>query len=109
MAKTRRPKQQKVAPPREGNPEGDEPKFRIRPQRPRTSPHGDIAWSVALKTVFRYARSSGPAGNPGASRPARSTQTGSRTFDQRCAVRVMYSPNKTSGQWRAHGVYIARE
>jgi type IV secretory pathway VirD2 relaxase len=110
MAKTRRPKREKVALPHEGNPEGDEPKFRIRPQRPRTSPHGDIAWSVALKTVFRYARSSRrPAGNRGASRTVGSTRTGSRTFDQRCAVRVTYSPNKTSGQWRAHGVYIARE
>ena len=33
----------------------------------------------------------------------------SRAFDQRCAVRVTYSPNRTKGQWRAHGVYIARE
>ena len=109
MAKTRWPKREKVALPHEGNTEGDEPKFRIRPQRPRTSPYGDIAWSVALKTVFRYARSSGAAANRGASRPAWSTRIASRQFDQRCAVRVTYSPNKTSGQWRAHGVYIARE
>ena len=32
-----------------------------------------------------------------------------RQFNQRCAVRTMYSANKTTGQWRAHGRYIARE
>jgi hypothetical protein len=30
-------------------------------------------------------------------------------FNQRCAVRVVYAPNRTPGQWRAHGRYIARE
>jgi type IV secretory pathway VirD2 relaxase len=30
-------------------------------------------------------------------------------FHQRVAVRVTYSTNKTAGQWRAHGHYIARE
>jgi len=32
-----------------------------------------------------------------------------KRFNQRCAVRVIYSRNKTSGQWRAHGRYIVRE
>ena len=32
-----------------------------------------------------------------------------RPFRQRCAVRVSYSPNKTRGQWQAHGRYIVRE
>ena len=30
-------------------------------------------------------------------------------FHQRVAVRVTYSTNKTPGQWKAHGRYIARE
>ncbi|HEV8590977.1 MAG TPA: hypothetical protein VGQ55_02665, partial [Pyrinomonadaceae bacterium] len=30
-------------------------------------------------------------------------------YKQRCAIRVTYSANKTSGQWKAHGRYIARE
>lgn len=30
-------------------------------------------------------------------------------FYQRVAVRVTYSTNKTPGQWKAHGRYIARE
>jgi hypothetical protein len=29
--------------------------------------------------------------------------------NQRCAVRVSYSPNKTKGQWRAHGRYLERD
>jgi type IV secretory pathway VirD2 relaxase len=109
MGKTRRPKRDKVAPPREGKPEGDEPKFRLRPQRPRTSPQGDMAWSIALKTVYRYARNSGSARKGANKQSAPGVRTGSRAFDQRCAVRVTYSPNRTKGQWRAHGVYIARE
>jgi hypothetical protein len=28
---------------------------------------------------------------------------------QRCAVRVTYAPNRTRGQWSAHGRYLARE
>lgn len=109
MGRTRRPKRDKVAPPREGKPEGDEPKFRLHPQRPRTSPQGDMAWSIALKTVYRYARNSGSAGKRASSHTTRGVRTGNRAFDQRCAVRVTYSPNRTKGQWRAHGVYIARE
>src|SRR3954449_2122833 len=109
MGKIRRPKRDKAAPPREGNSEGDEPRFRLRPQRPRTSPQGDMAWSIALKTVYRYARSSGSARKGASTQSAPGVRTGSRTFDQRCAVRVTYSPNRAKGQWRAHGVYIARE
>jgi type IV secretory pathway VirD2 relaxase len=32
-----------------------------------------------------------------------------RAYSQRCAVRVTYSNNKATGQWRAHGRYLARE
>src|SRR5882762_649912 len=32
-----------------------------------------------------------------------------RSYNQRCAVRVTYAKNTTKGQWRAHGRYIARE
>lgn len=32
-----------------------------------------------------------------------------RPYNQRCAVRVMYSRNTVKGQWRAHGRYVARE
>jgi hypothetical protein len=32
-----------------------------------------------------------------------------KRFNQRCAVRVIYSRNKAAGQWRAHGRYIMRD
>ena len=32
-----------------------------------------------------------------------------KRFNQRCAVRVIYSRNKTAGQWFAHGRYLMRE
>src|SRR5580658_8123203 len=34
---------------------------------------------------------------------------GTRLYNQRCAVRVMYAKNTVAGQWRAHGRYVARE
>lgn len=85
--------------------EGDD--FRVRPNRPHAGGKGEArAWSTALRTVLRYAGTS--------RRSNKSTGSGSgggagRRFNQRCAVRTMYTANKTAGQWRAHGRYIARE
>jgi hypothetical protein len=39
--------------------------------------------------------------------PGRANQT--KSFHQRCAVRVTYSRNAVRGQWRAHGRYVARD
>lgn len=85
----------------------DEREFRIRPRRPVGTRRADDAraWSVAFKRVLHYARMSKGAGR----RQSGSGPAGMQTFNQRCAVRVMYSPNKTAGHWRAHGRYIARE
>ena len=81
--------------------------FRLRPNRPRSGGESEArAWSTALKTILRYA---------GTSRRSRfSMNSGSgadsrKRFNQRCAVRTMYTTNKTGGQWKAHGRYIARE
>jgi len=84
-----------------------EREFRIRPRRPRTSRENEASpWSPGMRTVVRYARSS-------RRRQKRRSHSESgvsrRQYNQRCAVRVMYSPNRTSGQWRAHGRYIARD
>jgi type IV secretory pathway VirD2 relaxase len=74
----------------------------MRPEARR----GEVAaWSKALSTVLRYARSSIRRASTGSSGAA----TESRVHHQRCTVRVMYTANKISGQWRAHGRYIARE
>jgi type IV secretory pathway VirD2 relaxase len=37
------------------------------------------------------------------------SRSGRAPLSQRCAVRVTYSRNKNTGQWRAHGHYLARE
>jgi type IV secretory pathway VirD2 relaxase len=55
---------------------------------------------------MHYARSSRKARNRGTSGgKGRSTPP----YLQRCAVRVTYLNNKTRGQWKAHGRYLARE
>lgn len=85
----------------------DEREFRLRPQKPKAkrSERPERTWAAGFKIVMHYARSSrrmhskGTAG--GGKPPSR--------FRQRCAVRVTYSPNRISGQWRAHGRYIERE
>ncbi len=80
--------------------------FRLRPRKPRTGSQSESrAWSIALKTVFRYARSSSRGSRKGSG----ASPVGRSAFNQRCAVRIVYSPNRTTGQWRAHGRYIVRE
>jgi len=85
----------------------DEREFRLRPQppKPNKAPRPGRTWSLAFKTVMHYARTSRRLGAGGAA-------TGgppSNRFRQRCAVRVTYSPNRVSGQWRAHGKYLSRD
>jgi hypothetical protein len=84
----------------------DERKTRLRPPKP-SRPRGErIAWSSGFKLLMHYARSSRNARN-------RSTSGGkgrsTPPYLQRCAVRVTYINNKTRGQWKAHGRYLARE
>src|SRR3954470_3700666 len=86
----------------------DEDPFQLRPRTPRGIARGDTGWSIALRTVLRYANASVR------SRKAKSSGTGAQgkprqSFIQRCAVRATYSQNKTAGQWRAHGIYLSRE
>lgn len=106
MAKNKSSKRRKIDDAVNSRREGDEPKFRLRPPSARAATRGDMGWSIALRTVFRYAKSSAKSRKSGAGPVVRS---GRRSYLQRCAVRVTYSPNKTTGQWRAHGIYIARE
>lgn len=107
MAKSKRPKRPKPDRPEQPKQDGDDYKFRLRPRSARVASRGDMGWSVALRTVFRYARSSAKSRKHFQASLAGSRSL--RSFNQRCAVRVTYSQNKTAGQWRAHGIYIARE
>lgn len=79
----------------------EEKVFRLRPRRPIGQRRDEIRiWSTAFQRLFHLVRMSGRRGQ--ATRP-------SRSYSQRCAVRVSYSTNRAPGQWRAHGRYIARE
>ena len=85
----------------------DEREFRLRPQppKPKRTAQPGRTWSLAFKTVMHYARTSRRLGAGGAATGGLS----SNRFRQRCAVRVTYSPNRVSGQWRAHGKYLSRD
>jgi hypothetical protein len=84
----------------------DERKVRLRPPKPRRPTDESIAWSSGFKLLMYYARSSRRVRNRGTS----GGKMGStRPYLQRCAVRMTYVNNKTRGQWKAHGRYLARE
>lgn len=84
----------------------DERKVRLRPAKPRRPNDERIAWSSGFKLLMHYARSSRKARNRSTFGGKRAT---TRAYLQRCAVRVTYLSNKTRGQWKAHGRYLARE
>jgi hypothetical protein len=81
-----------------------EPEFKIRPRAPRPSRSENQSLTGFRRVMQIFCSSARRA----ATRPA---STSHRTFsaNQRCAVRVSYSPNKTKGQWRAHGRYLERD
>jgi len=84
----------------------EERDFRLRPRKPPAR-NERAAWATACKIIMHHARttsrrlrtSAGKGSGPSRIRP----------YSQRCAVRVIYAKNATSGQWRAHGRYVARE
>jgi len=78
----------------------DEKEFRISPRRPPPAAESRVSIPPALGRIYGYAR--------------QTVRSVSRTkhshkYQQRCAVRVTYVGNKASGQWKAHGRYLARE
>jgi type IV secretory pathway VirD2 relaxase len=60
--------------------------------------------AYGLRRLLRIVQMSGRRGKSSGSRSPHATK-----FHQRVAVRVTYSSNKTQGQWKAHGHYIARD
>lgn len=83
----------------------DSREFRLRPRRPRQDRANDKVPGgfVRLMQLFRATakRAGGGSGSRSGGPP--------KLASQRCAVRVSYSPNKTKGQWRAHGRYLERD
>jgi len=78
----------------------DEKEFRILPRRPPAAAEPRLLRPPGLGRIYAYARQTGR-------RAARAISH--HKYQQRCAVRVTYVRNKTSGQWKAHGRYLARE
>jgi putative intracellular protease/amidase len=83
----------------------DEREFRLRPPKPRAARNEGAAWSSGFRLLMHYARSTRKTGN----RAPGGKGKGPRPYHQRCAIRVTYLKNKTRGQWKAHGRYLARE
>jgi hypothetical protein len=79
--------------------------IRIRPRKPPVAHREDAAWSGAYRLVMHYARGMGKLQSVSSSGRA----AGSKSYHQRCAVRATYLNNRTRGQWKAHGRYLARE
>src|SRR5437870_3867606 len=82
--------------------------FRLRPPRPKRDGDEARKWSTAFRQIMRIARMSRAQGWKGVAKKTKAADR-SRSFSQRCAVRVTYTPNRTSGQWAAHGRYLMRE
>ena len=79
-----------------------EAEFKIRPRAPRPSRSENQSLSGFRRVMQLFCSSARKAtGAPAAPRRFHA--------NQRCAVRVSYSPNKTKGQWRAHGRYLERD
>ena len=79
----------------------DEREFRIRPRRPPPAAQSRVSVPEALGRIYGYARQT--------ARRVSRVKRSSKPYQQRCAVRVTYVGNRTSGQWKAHGRYLSRE
>lgn len=81
----------------------DERPFQLKPRAPPREKADRKSWSSAYQRVAHIVRMSRRGKPAGATPPVR------RSWQQRCAIRVTYSPNRIRGQWAAHGRYLARE
>lgn len=84
----------------------DDRPIRIRPRKPPVTRHERAAWAGGYRLLMHYARASRKVGHTASAQGATGTR---RPHSQRCVIRVTYLNNRTRGQWRAHGRYLARE
>ena len=82
-----------------------EPEFRIRPRSPQPSRAENKSLTGFRRVMQLFCSTARKSISHGTPRAARARINAG----QRCAVRVSYSPNKTKGQWRAHGRYLERD
>ena len=83
----------------------DDRPIRLRPRKPRVTGSEDTAWAGAYRLVMHYARGM----RQRAKGRGQVHAAVSKPHRQRCAIRVTYLSNRTHGQWKAHGRYLARE
>ena len=84
--------------------------IRLRPRRSKGNPNDDPRrYAGVVGSVLRFAQMA-------KRRPRSPSQFESgrqsrcpRLYSQRVSVRVTYAKNKSQGQWKAHGHYIARD
>jgi type IV secretory pathway VirD2 relaxase len=84
----------------------EERDFRLRPRKPPAR-NERATWATAYKIIMHHARTTSRRLRTSAGKGSGPSRI--RSYSQRCAVRVIYVKNATSGQWRAHGRYVARE
>jgi hypothetical protein len=82
-----------------------EAEFRLRSRAPKAS-RSDNQSLTGFRRVMQIFCSSARKAVVSSAPTARAPRFNAA---QRCAVRVSYSPNKTKGQWRAHGRYLERD
>jgi type IV secretory pathway VirD2 relaxase len=90
----------------------EERPFRLRPHKPRHLRDESKTWARGFQQLMHLVRMTT---KPLAARLEKGTRRygtagfASSRHNQRCAVSVSYTRNKTRGQWAAHGRYIVRE
>lgn len=83
----------------------NEKPFRIRPRRPRGRPADNVrVLAAGYKNLMHLVRMSRRKVTGGGA-----VRKPTKSFQQRCAIRVSYSGNRTAGQWAAHGRYLMRD
>jgi len=87
----------------------DEREFRLRPRRPCLVADEHKTWSRSFKALIHLVRMTRRQTALAGSYLGFGVSVAKRTYRQRCAVRVTYSPNRIRGQWAAHGRYISRQ
>ncbi len=92
----------------------DERPIRLRPRRSKANPNDNPRRYVgALGSLLRFLQMKKRQRKTGGhsqshSRPPWQSPP-ARVYNQRVSVRVTYTKNKTPGQWKSHGHYIARD
>src|SRR6202040_4014667 len=88
----------------------DEPPVRLRPRKSKHGPNDNPRKYIGvLRSMLRLVEMSKPRHETHSRYLDGGSARAPRTFNQRVAVRVNYSANKSPGQWKAHGTYVARE